>query len=271
MSIRRNAITGDAILYAPNRAGRPNAFGTDSAVESCPFCPGNESQTPPEIMRRGDPWRVRAFPNKYPAVPGHEVIVESPAHDAQFIGGRETIEVYIERYSAHRDAAHVALFTNRGQRGGASIDHLHSQLMPLSFIPPRIEREQAGFARAKKCPLCTAPGVVIDEDEWFIRVAPEGSQHAYLQWIIPRRHHPEVSTLSSAEIEGLAVFLERAGRATARIASSSNVLHMNFAGQPSAHFYIEVFPRLTSVAGFELATGTFIDIIDPAAAARALR
>jgi UDPglucose--hexose-1-phosphate uridylyltransferase len=46
---------------------------------------------------------------------------------------------------------------------------------------------------------------------------------------------------------------------------------MNFPGQERAHWYIDVFPRMTSIAGFELATGTFIDIIDPAAAARRLR
>ena len=46
---------------------------------------------------------------------------------------------------------------------------------------------------------------------------------------------------------------------------------MNFPVGTGGHFYVDIFPRLTGVAGFELATGTFIDIIDPAAAARALR
>jgi len=32
-----------------------------------------------------------------------------------------------------------------------------------------------------------------------------------------------------------------------------------------------LFPRLTAIAGFELGTGTFVEIIDPAAAARLLR
>ena len=50
-----------------------------------------------------------------------------------------------------------------------------------------------------------------------------------------------------------------------------NILFMNFPRQRSGHFYIELLPRLTAIAGFELATGMFIDIIDPAAAARRLR
>ena len=269
--IRKHPITGDPIIYAPNRAGRPNAFGGGDERQNCPFCPGNESQTPAEISHRGDPWQIRVFPNKYPAVDGHEVIVESPNHESQFVSGRDVVEVYIERYAAHTDAAHVALFTNRGERGGASIDHLHSQLMPLPFVPPRIEREVNAFRAAARCPLCDDHGFVIAEDESFVWMAPEGSQHAYLQWLVPRRHQPDMAGLSDDEIGSLGLFLERAGRSTAGIASSSNVLYMNFKQQPAAHFYVEIFPRLTSVAGFELATGTFIDIIDPAAAARALR
>ena len=271
MAIRRNPITGDPIVFAPNRAGRPNAFGSDTPSNDCPFCPGNESETPPEITHRGDPWRVRVFPNKYPAAPGHEVIVESPRHDAQFFEGREVVDVYIERYAAHAQAAHVALFTNQGERGGASIDHVHSQLIPLPFIPPRVEREASAFASSESCPLCGNAGVVVDEDDKFVWVTPEGSQYAYQQWIYPRRHQHEMSSLTDQEVESLARFLELARRATARVSASSNVLHMNFARRPAAHFYVEVFPRLTAIAGFELATGTFIDIIDPAAAARALR
>jgi galactose-1-phosphate uridylyltransferase len=37
------------------------------------------------------------------------------------------------------------------------------------------------------------------------------------------------------------------------------------------HFYVDLFPRMTTIAGLELGTGTFIEIIDPAAAAERLR
>ncbi|HEX8154095.1 MAG TPA: hypothetical protein VF698_13260, partial [Thermoanaerobaculia bacterium] len=81
--VRRNAISGEPVLFAPGRAGRPNAFGARSD-DACPFCPGNESQTPPTLAAIGEPWQARAFPNKYPAIDGHEVIVESPRHDDTF-------------------------------------------------------------------------------------------------------------------------------------------------------------------------------------------
>ena len=276
-SLRRNIITGDPILFAPDRAARPNPWGDQDDIR-CPFCAGNESMTPPEIGRRGDPWRVRVFPNKYPSVAGHEVIVESPEHDARFDTiphAAEAVETYVARYRQHAAAAFTALFSNVGARAGASIHHLHSQLMPLSFVPPRAAREAAAFSEAAECPLCPAAerherdGLLIASDGDFARLAPSGSSHAYEQWIVPARHHPEISALSDAGVAGLAAALRDAIAAARRLSDAYNVLFMNFAG--GGHFYVAVIPRLAAIAGFELSTGTFIDIIDPAAAVQALR
>jgi UDPglucose--hexose-1-phosphate uridylyltransferase len=272
MAVRRHPISGEPILFAPGRAGRPNAFGRSQNAGTCPFCPGNESETPPEIARHGDPWRVRVFPNKYPAVEGHEVIVDSNRHDASFDklhNAPEVTAVLIERYRAHADAAYVSVFKNEGERAGASIEHIHSQVMPLEFVPPRVERELAAFE--KDCPLCARFGTVIEENESFVRVAPDAAQYAYEQWIVPRRHQADFTTLSTDEVAAMAATLQSSVRAARAIAAAHNVLFMNFPAHSPAHFYIDVFPRLTAIAGFELATGMFIDIIDPAATARRLR
>src|SRR5688572_23813507 len=77
-SFRRNRITGDPIVFAPERAARPRAFLDSSSEGRCPFCRGHEADTPPEIARAGDPWRARVVPNKYPSIPGAEVIIEAP-------------------------------------------------------------------------------------------------------------------------------------------------------------------------------------------------
>lgn len=202
------------------------------------------------------------------------MIVESPRHGARFaeVDAAEVVRVYIERYRMHAArAAYVSLFKNEGERAGASIDHLHSQLMPLSFIPLRVEHEMSAFGRATSCPLCAKPepGLVVHENEAFVSFAPAGSMHAYEQWIVPKRHQADMR--SATDISELGAILQKAIGSAQKIAATHNVLFMNFPGQTSAHWYIDVFPRMTSIAGFELATGTFIDIIDPAAAARRLR
>lgn len=276
MSFRRNVITGEPVLFAPERATRPHAFSRDDAAdERCPFCPGHESDTPPEILRLGgDPWRARVFPNKYPPIEGAEVIVESPDHRARFedLPHAEAIaQLYIDRYRAHSEAAYVAIFKNEGTRAGASIDHLHSQLVPLPFVPPRIARELEGFARAASCPLCTAAEHLIAESDSFRWIAPHASSFSYQQWIVPKRHVGEMSALTGDEIAELASLLGRASSATTRLTASLNWTFMNFPRSPAAHAYIEVLPRMTAVAGFELGTGTFVEIIDPARAAEVLR
>src|SRR5215510_12230664 len=96
--LRTDLLTGDTVILATARALRPDTFGVQTsplpaAVATCPFCMGNETETPPEVARIGpgapdtEGWEVRVVPNKYPLVGdgvagAHEVVVLSPAHEA---------------------------------------------------------------------------------------------------------------------------------------------------------------------------------------------
>src|SRR5205814_7215259 len=121
--IRKTPITGDPVIFAPHRDERPNVY----EGAPCPFCPGAESATPPEIARDGDPWRVRVFPNKFPATAQHEVIVETSRHGERFDElpaehAQRAIEMTFDRYHALRTASsYVCLFKNHGRAAGASI------------------------------------------------------------------------------------------------------------------------------------------------------
>ena len=267
--VRKHAITGEPILFAPNRAIRPRAFdGTDEVLDRCPFCPGHESDTPPELARiGGEAWTARVFPNKYPPSEGAEVIVESARHEARFDeieNAAGVLALTIDRYRAHASALHTVVFKNEGPRAGSSIPHVHSQIVPLPFVPPRIQRELAGFAH--DCPLCTMPGHVISETKSFIWLAPHASAMPYQQWIVPKQHVNELTI----GVDELAALLRSASRAMLRISESYNWMFVNFPREPRAHAYIELFPRVTTIAGLELGTGTFVEIIDPADAARRL-
>jgi len=266
-SVRRNPLTGDPILFAPERAERPHAFADSSDDTRCPFCAGHESDTPPEILRTGEPWRVRVVPNKYPPAPGAEVLIESPDHEAAFetiAHAEEIVRVYAERQRVHAAAPYVALFKNEGARAGSSIAHVHSQLIPLPFVPPRIERESAAFARG--CPLCEDNENVIRETSAFTWFAPHASVMAYQQWIVPRRHVGTLAELQDTELAELAELLRSAASAMRGISDAYNWMFVN-----TPHFYVDLFPRVTTLAGLELGTGTFVEIIDPAVAAARLR
>ncbi len=277
MSVRRNVITGEPVLFAPERAARSRAFTGDAdSTERCPFCPGHEADTPPEIARAGDAhrWTARVVPNKYPPAAGAEVIVESTAHGARFESiedAEAVVRLYVERYRAHSDAAYVAIFKNEGAAAGSSIEHVHSQVVPVPFVPARIARELEAFASS--CPLCAAierhrrDGLVIRESASFVWLAPWGSSLPYQQWIVPKAHVAEMSFFYAAE---LAALLQDVARATIDVAPAYNWAFINFP-RSNGHAYVDVLPRMTGIAGFELGTGTFVEIIDPAAAAERLR
>ena len=285
-SIRRNLITGEPILFAPDRAGRPNAFDGQTGMSGphsvgqtflsaeCPFCPGNESMTPPEIARTGDPWRVRVFPNKYPFAPHHEVIVDTRDHKATFdqIDGAEVIGVYLDRYRAlasRNGVKSVVLFKNHGPAAGASLRHPHSQIAAVTFVPPRIASESHAFARAISCPLCDALAthrvaeLIIRETPTMVLLAPHGSSFAYQQWIVSKRHCSDLTALDDHELRDTATLLQSASVTMRQIAAAHNWLFLGFPGVAAAHCYVDLFPRTTNIAGFELATGTFIDVVDP--------
>jgi UDPglucose--hexose-1-phosphate uridylyltransferase len=259
----RTPITNDPVILAPEREQRPNVF----EGAACPFCPGAEDQTPPEIARDGDPWRIRVFPNRYPPTEHAEVIVESASHNDSFDAlpadhAARVVEMYFERYRAI-GANYVSIFKNHGRLAGASIPHLHSQIVGTPFIPLRPARE--GDAFAARCQLCETEHPLIAETEHYRWIAPRGSRLAYQQWIVPKSHEHDL-----AEPRELASLLQASARAMRNISDSFNWSFITFPHQPRGHWYVELFPRIAMIAGYEIGTGTFINTIAPVDAAKTL-
>jgi UDPglucose--hexose-1-phosphate uridylyltransferase len=141
---------------------------------------------------------------------------------------------------------------------GASIPHLHSQLVGVPFVPPRIEAEAAAFARAAQCPLCDLSAhAVIAQTENYRCIAPDGARFAHQQWIVPRAHEPAMR-----EPRELATLVQASARAMREISDACNWSFINFPAEPRAHWYLELIPRTAMIAGFELGTGTFVNASD---------
>jgi UDPglucose--hexose-1-phosphate uridylyltransferase len=259
----RTPITDDPVILAPEREQRPNVF----EGAPCPFCPGAEDQTPPEIARDGDPWRIRVFANRYPPTEHAEVIVESASHNDAFDTlphghAARVVEMYFERYRAI-GANYVSIFKNHGRLAGASIPHLHSQIVGTPFIPLRAARE--GDAFTENCQLCEAEHPLIAETKHYRWIAPRGSRLAYQQWIVPKSHENDLG-----EPCELASLLQSSVRAMRAISDSFNWSFITFPHQRRGHWYVELFPRIAMIAGYELGTGTFINTVDPIDATKTL-
>ncbi|HEY5173524.1 MAG TPA: hypothetical protein VIK54_17510, partial [Acidimicrobiia bacterium] len=164
-------LTGDRVILAPARALRPDTFRVHAdplpaSDATCPFCRGNEHETPPEVARLGSGgpdtpgWTLRVVPNKYPIVGdgvagAHEVVIFSPAHDADFgaLSESEAADVVLAlreraRFHLAHGRRYVQAFVNQGKAAGASIEHPHAQLVALDLVPPRAQVRLDRFALA---------------------------------------------------------------------------------------------------------------------------
>jgi UDPglucose--hexose-1-phosphate uridylyltransferase len=243
--------------------------------------------TPPEVQAFGRPagapanspgWVVRVVPNKFPAIPGQEVVIHGPEHELTFAAlGADvlatTAAAWKTRHDAHRaaGAAWTMVAVNEGPAAGASLDHSHSQIVPFPETPPAVDAQVAAFA--DECALCAALEI---EDARTVRhtgglrtFAPAWSRFAYELWIAPDAHMGEPTWAALAK-----ALADAAGRLRAVLGAElawNCVVYAAPAGNDRWHWHAEVWPRLTVAAAAELGAGVWITIVNPDVAAEELR
>lgn len=282
--------TGRPILLAPQRQHRPMLTATESKAADCPFCAGNEAETPPEIMAlraAGAPpdspgWTVRVVPNKYPANAHHEVIIvggdhcEQPA-DVAADDWAEVIGVWQQRIRALEARPGVAcafLFKNVGRFAGASIPHCHSQLLGLDRPPPRLDLELAHTSQLTACPWCqaidkaTAQQHVLATGPHHLALLPDPPKLPFEMWLLPRRCdddflQTDASSLATVLYESFRIVHDRLDR------PAFNLWLHRLPGE-RFHWHFELQPRTGQVAGLELGGDMYINSIPTAEAARRL-
>jgi len=296
----RHNLTSEPVLLSPERGERPGAWGAiradEASATSCPFCPGNEEETPPEISRHDGEtsWTARVVPNKYPAiapvdgVASHEVLIDTAEHASaletrDLPSLRSMVDLWRERYTRHASRAgieSVVLFRNEGRAAGQSIEHPHSQLIALPFVPPRLQAEMQGFANAGSCLLCSPTvdsnggTLVVAKVQGLVLLCPPAPRLPYEVWIVPELHEADWTgcdpdSLAEAIRLAASTLRRRWPDAAFNLALSSAPLRA--AGRTAFHWHLEALPRLTNIAGFELATGAWMNIVDPSRAAAEYR
>ncbi len=268
----RDPLTGERTLLGATRSARPNEF-RDGPEERCAFCPGNEDLTPPEIARIGDGgrWDVRVFRNKFPAIAApdgdHEVIVDSPRHDEEITPAG--ISMWRTRYASALERApssYPVLFKNSGALAGATIVHPHTQLVVLPERPDRWD----GMLRADAaCVLCDELTRAQNEETIVARKAHAIAfvrSHARFAWSLtllpadcaPSLLHADEDVWSDTGSIAQEAVLAMRGRLGERAAFNLLVYSDPHASSGSFHWHMEIVPRLSTLAGFELSTGMFI-------------
>jgi len=289
-----DALTGDRVILAPARAMRPDTFRVHTeplprSVPTCPFCAGNEHETPPEVARLGggEPdsagWTLRVVPNKYPIVGdgvagAHEVVIFSPAHDADLgalpeAAAADVFQALRDRARHHLAAgcAYTQAFVNHGKAAGASIEHPHAQLVALDFVPPRVrtrlDRFEISAFSEDQCHRIADGTVTV----W----CPPASATPFTIRLALAEGGARFDEASDGDVRAVGVAV-RATVATTRNLLGDVAYNLMIESAPPHHegdfrWWVDLVPRITVTAGFEVASGLSVNIVAPADAAAALR
>lgn len=332
--LRKDPVTHEWVVIATERGKRPSDFSSSSEdvcqkpsySEKCPFCLGNESMTPPEVLAYREPgtrpdtpgWWVRVVSNKFPAlaiegeldrqgvgmydfmngVGAHEVIIETTEHNRCIatISKEQATEVLwaarqrIIDLSQDDRFKYVLLFRNHGKVAGASLEHPHSQLIALPMVPKDIMEEMRGVQRFydyhDRCVYCDMirheknfGKRIVEENGHFLAFEPFAPKFPFETWVMPKEHK---GSLTEETPEMMAEFSEITQNVLRRIGKCLShppynyMLHtapVNLEREPHPyfHYHLEIMPRLTIAAGFEMGTGVYINVTSPEDAAEHLR
>jgi UDPglucose--hexose-1-phosphate uridylyltransferase len=307
--------------------GQPHLRRDAAGSGVCPFCPGNEAMVPAEVFAvrdagtppDGPGWKLRVVPNKFPAVRElpdsspmaitpdgfseamigfgrHEVVIETDQHESDPVN--LTDDEFVAMLTAYRERlkelaknprfAFATVFKNVGAEAGASLAHLHSQIIAMPVVPDaiRAELEAANdyYRRERRCVYCdllrneSASGLRVVEDAGgFLSVCPFAPRFAYETWVLPQTHDSRFETTSDADLLNLARQMKRVLKAIDVVLNGPAYnwyLHagpLRASNMPYYHWHIEIAPKTARPAGFEYGSGCFINAVPPELAAVRLR
>ncbi|QEG20173.1 galactose-1-phosphate uridylyltransferase [Mariniblastus fucicola] len=269
-----------------------------------------------------DPWLVRVVPNKFPSfsvangrncepsaanaqAPGNglyesfcthgiqELVVPSSKHIQSFSDltkneTRVTHFAYRDRIrsAAEQDLAHAMLFTNCRSAAGASLEHIHSQLIvsPIvsAAVSQRIERNRTYHSDHGRHLIhalneweLDQQHRVVERTENFSVICPYASRFAFQVWIVPNAELPTFQKCSDSALEELGELTRKQVTRLESVldAPAYNVLYHlpPFSEMENQPWYVEIFPRITTPAGFELGTDFWVNPVSPEVATRRLR
>jgi UDPglucose--hexose-1-phosphate uridylyltransferase len=321
--LRKDPVSGRWVIISTERGKRPSDFSTPPKVREpkmCPFCPGSEHLTPPEIIavrpdgsKPNNPgWVLRVISNKYPAlkiegdlnregvgifdkmngVGAHEVIIETPHHHLDLVDlPPHEIEMVIDAYRMRMSDLrndvrfrYVMLFKNQGEMAGASLEHAHSQLIATPIIPKRVLEELKGaetyYGYKERCIFCDiirqelSDGCrIVGQNEEMVALEPFAPRFPFETWILPKKHLTHFDKSPDKVYAGLASILKET---LLKLKLALNDPPYNYiihssplvdGSERDYHWHVEIFPKLTKIAGFEWGTGFYINPTPPEAAA----
>lgn len=232
-----------------------------------------------------------------PIAGGHEVIIESRNHvqsvtDLDVAEAALVFKAYRDRLRHWRDVpgiAYISTFKNVGSKAGASLRHSHSQLIATDRIPPMVSTAAERMSNYRltqgSCLHCDlvraelkAKERIIWRDDSLVAFCPFASNLPFLVRITTLAHQPCYEDLTESDIESVSRLVRRVVSWIEKLfpdTAYNFCLHTRPPGcndpADAYHWAIEIFPRMTQIAGFEFSSHCMINPVLPEDAATQLR
>ena len=264
-------LGAEAEQRATSNELRANESGITSSIDPL----GAANRGAPELFR------------SQPATGAHEVIISCPEHATSLaeLGAEKfesAVSAWRERMRAHGDAAYLHLIVNAGPVGGASLAHSPAQLYALDLGPAAIPRARARTTAYHERTMGShlLEDVATEEvrrrerlvavDDETLLVCPWASRSPFELRVIPRTPAPRFEDgVGGAAM--IATALRALGGALGAVPQFNLWVRTAPRGADEFCWHVDLVPRLTTRAGFELGTGVEIDVYTPELAAADLR
>ena len=225
----------------------------------------------------------------------HEVVIESPHHIESvlevpfddWVGVWKLCQHRMEQLSTNPEIAWAMIFKNGGIQAGASLAHVHSQLIAIDRIPPTISTKCQQVIRQPNLfenilSEAISENRIVHTYKSFVAIVPSAPRQPFEVWLIRNEPSCFFHTEPHSQMEDVAHFTQQFVAALNKLIPSASYnwwLHQfPFVPSPSLnkaaahwHWHLEVLPRITPLAGFELGTGYHISTIPPDTTAGLLR
>lgn len=321
--IRYDRLYNRHVIIAPERLRQREHFPDLKAkltTLECPFCRGNEHWTPQEIfsLRTSQKdWLTRVIPNRTKALAieaphryhegnfgywdgfgAHEIIIDSPLHytsmrqwsSEETENWLKTLRSRIDDLQKDRRLIHFTIFKNEGMEAGGTVEHCHTQLIALPFLPKKVSdilEVQKSHYEIHQVALMES--ILIAEEEAderivatsgdFIALCPYASTVPFEIMISSKRYVGEIDTISDHSIGELSRLLKtvleklevQLGDFSCNILVSTPFLDTDQGSKEAYRMMVQILPKVYSIGGFELASDIPINPVSPERAAQLLR
>ena len=182
----------------------------------------------------------------------------------------------------------IIIFKNHGEAAGTSLEHTHSQITGTTVVPSNIRKKLEEVARYYddhgRCVYCNLiheelrfkERIVLDTEK-FVVLHPFASRFPFETWIVPKEHQASFGLISMEDSKRFAKVLKTT---LLKLHTKLNGPNYNYVIHTAPvkdeqedyyHWHLQVIPRLTTPAGFEMGSGIYINVSFPEETAQFLR